>query len=76
MAEEAERIRIDSAVREVKKNKEVQDWGGKRVILPKGTTLPPVGIDGEVFVLVVEAGLNKLMQFDEFVNNWVTVGPA
>ena len=37
MGEETESVRKDSAVREIEQ-KEVQDWSGKRLVLPRGTT--------------------------------------
>lgn len=74
MAETTESVRRDSAVRQIKQ-KEIQDWSGKRVILPRGTTLPASGLDGEMFVKIVAAGHNQLYTYDEEINNWVTVGP-
>lgn len=79
MAEETESVRKDSAKRQIEE-RQIIDWSGKRIILPKGTTLPALGsgvtyIDGEVFVLVKPSGVNQLYEFDESVNNWITVGP-
>lgn len=75
MTETTESVRRDSAIRQIRE-KEIQDWSGKRVILPRGTTLPATGLPGEVFVKIEEAGIDNLYIFDESVNNWVTVGPA
>lgn len=77
MAEASESVRVDQQVRE-QKQKEITDWGGRRFVPPKGTTLPPVTndlIDGELFMLVKGAGINQLYQFDESQDNWTTVGP-
>jgi hypothetical protein len=69
-----ESVRKDSRVRQIEQ-KQIIDWSGKRVILPRGTTLPAVGVDGEMFIKIVVGGHNKLLTWDEGVNNWTTVGP-
>lgn len=78
MTENSENIRVDSQTRE-DKQRGVTDWGGRRFIAPKGTTLPAVTddlIDGEVFVLIRGAGLKpQFYLFDEGLNKWSTVGP-
>lgn len=76
MAEETESIRQDSSERQLKQ-KETVDWSGKRFVLPRGTTLPPAGLPGEVFVLQKTSPLrDQLYIFDDEYNNWSTVGPA
>lgn len=77
MAENTESVRVDSAVRE-QKQKQTTDWGGRRFVFPKGTTLPAVTadlIEGEAFVLVKAGASDQLYIFDKGINNWVTVGP-
>ncbi len=74
MAEETESVRQDTASRRVTP-KQIQDWGGRRVILPKGTTLPAEGVSGEVFVLIKDAGIDQMYIFDESESHWSTVGP-
>ena len=46
-----ESIRKDSAVRQLQQ-KQVNDFSGKRLILPTCTSLPATGFEGEVKVLV------------------------
>ena len=77
MAEESENVRRDRAERELR-GKQVVDWSGKRVVLPRGTTLPPIpgAFPGEMFVLQRAGNLDQLYLFDDGVNNWVTVGPG
>lgn len=74
MAEETESVRVDRAKRELEE-RERMNWSGKKVVLPKGTTLPSTGESGEVFVLVKNAASDQMYIFDESINNWVTVGP-
>lgn len=75
MAEQTESVRKDSSERQLNQ-KEVVDWSGKRFVLPRGTTLPPVAgaLPGEIAVLIKDAGRDQLYQFDQSQNNWVTVG--
>lgn len=75
MTEESESVRVDRAKREIE-GRERMSWGGKRVVLPNGTSLPSTGETGEVFVLKKTAGIDQMYIFDESVNNWVTVGPG
>lgn len=75
MAEQTESVRVDRAKRELE-GRQRMAWGGKRVVLPLGTTLPATGETGEVFVLKKAAGVDQVYIFDESVNNWVTVGPG
>lgn len=79
MAEQTESVRGDKGTREVK-GQEVNDWSGRRVVLPTGTSLPAITNDlrdGEVFVKTPGSGTNPQMYvFDEDINNWVTVGPG
>jgi len=74
MTESSESVRIDSAVRQIQQ-KQVQDWSGKRVVLPRGATLPTSGLSGEVFIKIVAAGNDELYIWDENVDDWVKVGP-
>ena len=74
MAEESESVRRDSSEREIK-GKEVIDWSGKRMVLPRGTTLPSSPRPSEVFVKTDASGTDKLLIFDESLDHWVTVGP-
>ena len=74
MAESTESVRVDKGKRQIEE-RETMDWGGKAVILPRGSTLPPSGIAGQVYVLTKAAGTDQLYIYDESVNNWVTVGP-
>ncbi len=73
--ETTESIRRDSAVRQIEQ-KEVQDWSGKRVVLPRGTTLPATGLEGEMFVKVYDSDTNHLCMWDKYLDHWVTVGPS
>lgn len=76
MAEETESVRKDSADRNVR-TKEILDWSGKRVVLPRGTTLPTTGLPAEVFVKENTAPTpDNMYIWDSDMNNWVTVGPA
>lgn len=78
MAETTESVRSDAATR-TKDQKELVDWGGRRLVIPKGTTLPAITddlIEGEVFLLVKSAASNQIYTFDSGINNWVTVGPG
>ncbi len=74
MPEETEAVRVDRAQREID-GRERMNWGGKRVVLPRGTSLPSTGENGEVFVKTNASGTDKLCIFDESLNHWVTVGP-
>lgn len=74
MAEEIESVRKDSASRDLKQ-KEVIDWSGKRVVLPRGTTLPTDGLPDEVFVKQRDSAEDQLFIRDEDLNRWVTIGP-
>lgn len=81
MAEQSESVRGDAPTREIKQ-KEIVDWSGRRVILPRGTTLPAISVSrivGEVFVLERSGARDQLYIYDEDVSggnpNWVTVGP-
>lgn len=76
MAEETEKVRGDQGKREIEQ-REILDWSGKRVVLPRGTTLPSTGLPGEVFVKEnTHPTADDLYIFDSDRNNWVTVGPA
>ncbi len=78
MAENTETVRKDSATRELE-GKQRQNWGGKRVVLPHGTTLPPIATaePNEVFILNRAHPLRDQMYiFDSEYNNWSTVGPG
>lgn len=72
MPEEIESVRKDSAERQIEQ-KQINDWSGKRVVLPRGTTLPPTGLPAEVFVLVDNSGRDKLYIYDESAGDWSTV---
>ena len=73
MTETTESVRQDSSKRGIEK-KEI--WSGRRVVLPRGTTLPATGLPGEVFVLENASGIDDLYIWDDSMNNWVTVGPG
>jgi len=75
MTEETESIRRDSSIRSIRQM-EVTDWSGKRVVLPRGTTLPSVARPSEVYVKVNDSGTDKLCIFDGNLDHWVTVGPS
>lgn len=78
MTESTENVRKDAGVRE-DKQKQVTDWGGRRFVLPKGTTLPAITddlIEGEVFIKVRAGASDQLYIFDKGINNWTTVGPG
>ncbi len=76
MAEETESVRKDSAERQLKE-KEIVDWSGKRLVLPRGTTLPASGLPGEVFIKQnTHPVADDLYIYDDDRGNWVTVGPA
>ena len=75
MTETTESVRQDSSKRGIEK-KEIDDWSGRRVVLPRGTTLPATGLPGEVFVLENASGIDDLYIWDDSMNNWVTVGPG
>ena len=74
MAEQTESIRVDRSKRELE-GRERMSWAGKKVVLPRGTTLPSTGESGEVYIKVNGASADQMYIFDESVNNWVTVGP-
>ena len=74
MTETTESVRKDSAKRGADK-KEIIDWSGKRVVLPRGTTLPATGLPSEIFVRL-QAGEDQLFIFDGGLDRWVTVGPG
>jgi len=76
MSATTESVRGDAVDRQIER-KQIKDWSGKRLVLPRGTTLPAVGtaLSGEVFVLIKDAGVDQLYIFDDSVNNWSTVGP-
>ncbi len=74
MTETTESVRRDSAARQIEQKEKV-DWSGKRLVLPRGTTLPASGLPGEVFVKIVDAGTDKLVIWDNGLDHWVTVGP-
>lgn len=75
MAEETESVRVDRSKREIEGRERIS-WGGKRVVLPHGTTLPTLGEEGEVFVLDRASPLRDQMYiWDQEYNNWSTVGP-
>lgn len=76
MAEETESVRQDSADREVGGGKQKKDWTGKRVKIPKGTTVPANPEDGEVFIHEYPATGDKYIFYSGTSGNWVTVGPA
>lgn len=76
MAEETESVRKDSAKRQIDQ-RQIIDWSGKRIILPRGTTLPASGLPAEVFVKENTAPIpDNLYIWDDDMGNWVTVGPA
>ena len=76
MAEQTESVRIDRAKRELEQ-RQVGDWSGKRIVLPRGTTLPASGFPSEVFVLQRGSpNPDQLFIWDDTVTNWVTVGPG
>lgn len=75
MAEETEAVRVDRAKRDIEQ-RERMSWAGKKVVLPRGTSLPSTGESGEVFVLIKNAAIDQMYIFDESQNNWVTVGPG
>lgn len=76
MTETVESIRKDSAVRQVQQ-KEIVDWSGKRFVPPRGTTLPAMGLPGEIFVLERTSPLrDQVYMWDAEYNNWSTVGPG
>ena len=75
MAETTESVRRDSAKRGVEQ-KEIDDWSGRRVVLPRGTTLPATGLPGEAFVLIKAGAQNQLYTYDDGMGQWVTVGPT
>ena len=77
MAEVTENVRADSRTRE-DKQKEITDWGGRRLAIPTGTALPTVSDDlmaGEVFVLQKAAANDELYIYDTGAGAWVKVGP-
>ncbi len=76
MAETNESVRKDSQRRE-DKQMAVTDWGGRRFIPPRGSTLPTVDgtqVDGEVFMYTGGSKL-QLYVYDETAGNWSTIGP-
>jgi len=76
MAEETESIRQDSSQRHLEQ-REIVDWSGKRFVLPRGTTLPAVGLPGEVFVKQnTHPTADDLYIYDDDRGNWVTTGPG
>lgn len=75
MAEETEAVRVDRSKRQLEQRERV-NWGGKRFVIPQGTTLPTGGEDGEIFKLNRASPLrDQLYIFDGEYNNWSTVGP-
>ncbi len=74
MTETIESMRGDSAARQVE-GKEINDWSGKRVVLPRGTTLPASGLSGEVFVKINDAAADQMFVRDNNLDRWVTIGP-
>ena len=74
MTTSSESVRRDSAARQIEQKEKV-DWSGKRVVMPRGTTLPASGLPGEVFVKVVAAGTDKWCVWDSNLDHWVTIGP-
>lgn len=72
MAEETESVRKDSSARQLEK-KDIVDWSGKRLVLPRGTTLPPSGRAGEIFVRTFVGGA-ILSVWDDSAEHWSTVG--
>lgn len=69
-----ESVRADSAKRGIDE-RQVYDWSGKRFVLPRGVTLPAVGLPGEVFTLVRASLPDQLYIFDEDADSWSTIGP-
>ncbi len=74
MTETIESMRRDSAARQVE-GKEKVDWGGKKFVPPRGTTLPASGLPGEVFLKINAAARDQLFLRDGDLDRWVTVGP-
>ena len=74
MAEVTESIRKDSARRKVD-DRQINDWSGRRLILPRGTTLPTEGLPGEVFVKINDASKDQMYIWDDDYSKFVTVGP-
>lgn len=74
MAEVTESIRQDKAKKGASQ-KQLEDWSGRRMILPKGTTLPADGIAGEVFVLIKDSSHDQMYIWDDSLDKFITVGP-
>jgi len=70
MAEETESVRKDSAVRQIQE-KQINDFSGKRLVLPLVTSLPTRGLPGEVVILIVAGGSDKLYIWDDGAGAWV-----
>lgn len=70
IAEEIESVRKDSAVRQIQQ-KQINDFSGKRFILPRVTALPTVGLPSEVVVLIVAGSSDKLYIWDDGASAWI-----
>lgn len=74
MTESSESVRKDSSERVIRRGMQIHDWSNKRVILPRGTTLPSDPRPGEVFWKEAGGG-DKLVIYSDTDNNWQTVWP-
>ena len=74
MAEEIESVRKDSSARQLEE-KEIIDWSGKRLVLPRGTTLPSSPRPAEIFTVIKDADTDQVMIYDESLSQWLTIGP-
>ena len=71
--EYSESVRKDTANRKADE-KQINDWSGKRVVLPRGTTLPTTGFPGEVFVLIRSGQKDQVYIYDDGLSKFATVG--
>lgn len=73
MAEETESRRVDRSKRELEQRQRV-NWGGKRFVVPHGTTLPSTGEAGEIFIR--DTNPPVMVTWNDTTDSWSTVGPA
>lgn len=75
MAETSESVRGDTHSRELE-GQQTKNWGGKRLIIPRGTVLPTAGVPGELFVKAVASADDQLYLWEDNQGKFVTVGPT